>query len=72
MHYIRTSPEARDACAYKSTSSGALAVLKWDIRLNPGDLCKLMIRADESTSQYAIYFHDTDQIDKGKKNQAEL
>ncbi len=31
-----------------------------------------VIRTDESTSRYAIYFHKTDQKDKGKKNQAEL
>ncbi len=32
----------------------------------------LVIRTNESTSRYAIYFHKTDQKDKGKKNQAEL
>ena len=32
----------------------------------------LMIRTDESTSRYAIYFHETDQTNKEKKNQAEL
>lgn len=38
----------------------------------PNELSTLVIRTDESTSRYAIYFHETDQTDKGKKNQAEL
>ena len=39
---------------------------------HPGQLCKLMIRNDESTSQICNLFPWTDQTDKGRKNQAEL
>ena len=31
-----------------------------------GEMCKLMIR---TTSRYAIYFHETDETDKGKKKE---
>ena len=62
----------------------ALDVSEWDKTRNDIMMCfprqsavkgriyKLAIRTDESTPRYAIYFHETDQTDKGKKNQAEL
>ena len=35
--------------------------------LSPGGILQLVIRMDQSTFRYAIYFHKTDQTHKGKE-----